>query len=77
MLRNDIVDQRGTVTSVGSPFGDTYELGRKSGADHKGSGPMNIKVHRTVEITRVQESDEDDDGSPGGSGMGRSERDLV
>jgi hypothetical protein len=25
-LRNDIVDPRGTVTSVGSPFGDTYEV---------------------------------------------------
>ena len=72
------MDPRGTVTSVGSPFGDTYELGRDSRfADRKGSGPMNIKVHKTVEISRVQESDEDDDGSPGGSGVGRSERDLV
>ncbi|PMD39939.1 hypothetical protein L207DRAFT_428221, partial [Hyaloscypha variabilis F] len=77
-LRNDIVDPRGTVTSVGSPFGDTYEVpveGRFG--DRKGSGPMNIKVHRTVEISRVQESDEEGDDGPSGSGMGRSERDLV
>ncbi|KAE9381535.1 hypothetical protein N431DRAFT_425107 [Stipitochalara longipes BDJ] len=78
-LRNDIVDPRGTVTSVGSPFGDTYELGAEGGfGDRKRSGPMNIKVHRTVEISRVQESDEEeDDGSPGASGIGGSERDLI
>jgi hypothetical protein len=86
-LRNDIVDPSGTVTSVRrSPFADSFEVGSEEAwsglGNGTGSGKENrgIKVHRTVEISRVQESDEEGDeglGSPGGSGMGRSERDLV
>ena len=70
-MRNDIVDPRGTVTSVRSPVGDSFEVGGEDGG---------IKVRRTVEISTVLESDEEgDEGSPSGSGsgLGRSERDLV
>jgi hypothetical protein len=87
-LRNDVVDPRGTVTSVRSPFADSFVDGSEeawislrggaSAGEEKDMGA--IKVHRTVEISSVQESDEEGVaglGSPGGSGMGRSERDLV
>jgi hypothetical protein len=87
-LRNDVVDPRGTVTSVRSSFADSFEVGSEeawislrggaSAGEEKDMG--GIKVHRTVEISSVQESDEEGVaglGSPGGSGMGRSERDLV
>jgi hypothetical protein len=64
-----MVDPRGTVTSVRSPFGDSFEVGGEDGG---------IKVHRTVEISRILESDEEgDEGSQSVSGFGRSERDLV
>ena len=48
MLRNDIVDPRGTVTSVRSPFGDSFEVTGEDGG---------IKIKRTVEISRVVDSD--------------------
>jgi hypothetical protein len=93
-LRNDIVDPRGVITSVRSPFRDSFEdsgeegwtgfesrVG-KSALESKGSGMGGINVHRTVEISRVQESDEEEDGAlenggPSGSGIGRSDGDLV
>jgi hypothetical protein len=90
-LRNDIVNPRGTVTSVRRGlFADSFEGGTEeawTGLDG-GSGPSagegnemgGIKVYRTVEISRVQESDEEGDegiGRTSASEMGRSERDLV
>lgn len=86
-LRDDIVDPRGTVTSaMRSPFADSFEVGTEEawsglggdGGEGKESG--GIKVHRTVEVSRVQESDEERDqglASFSGSGRGRSERDMV
>jgi hypothetical protein len=69
MLRNDIADPRGNVTSVRSPFGDSFEV---TGED------AGIKIKRTVEISRVVDSDGEEDGISGsGSPLGWSERDLV
>ena len=82
------MDPRGTVTSVRSPFADSFEDGgeeawislRGGASAREGKGMGGIKVHKTVEISSVQESDEEGVaglGSPGGSGMGKPERDLV
>jgi hypothetical protein len=82
------VDPRGTVTSVRSPFADSFEVGSEEAWIGLGGGARGgegkdmggIKVHRTVEISSVQESDEEGVaglGSPGGSRMERSETDLV
>jgi hypothetical protein len=69
MLRNDIVDPMGNVTSIRSPFGDSFEVMGEDGG---------IKIERTVEVSRVVDSDGEEDGVSGsGSPLGWSERDLV
>lgn len=69
MLRNDIVEPRGNVTSIRSPFGDSFEV---TGEDE------GIRIKRTVEVSRAVDSDGEEDGVSGsGSPLGWSERDLV
>jgi len=73
-----MVDPRGVVTSVRSPFGDSFEVDEgnfwfrfgQDGDEIGGEVEVGIKAHRMVEISRVQESDEEDEGSTG-SGSGR------
>ena len=56
MLRNDIVDPMGNVTSIRSPFGDSFEVMGEDGG---------IKIQRTVEVSRVVDSDGEEDGVSG------------
>ena len=69
----------GTVTSIKSPFGDSSEV-VGGGGGGEGGGKGGIKVHKTVEVSRV-ESDGSSVGSaptPWGSHRhGYGEGDLV
>lgn len=57
------------MTSIRSPFGDSFEVMGEDGG---------IRIKRTVEVSRVVDSDGEEDGVSGkGSPLGWSERDLV
>jgi hypothetical protein len=53
-LRTDIMPPSGDVTSVRNPFGDSNE---NMAPESKSTKLGSIKVHRTVEISRVDDSD--------------------
>ncbi|KAG4430976.1 hypothetical protein IFR05_013536 [Cadophora sp. M221] len=79
-LRPDITETSGVITNIRSPFGDSREViegkGKRKNRGHgegQGSEKMGgIKVHRTVEISRGELEDSDDN-SLRGEGENESE----
>ena len=78
-LRTDVIHPGGVVTSVRSPFGDSNENMAQERGSAKHGG---IKVHRTVEISRANDSDGSSIGSEPSTpwprpGTARSDKDMV